>query len=147
MEPLTKILIIADETPFSEKVIQYGYLVANQMQARVGLLLVDDSKLHPIDTVMPYETIYGDNTFMHAKHFLESMREKYALGIDTKIFVVEGEIKETVISTSLQWNAQLIVAGTHARRGISKFFMGSISEGILHETTIPMLIVPVNKME
>ncbi|MET3036875.1 universal stress protein [Chryseobacterium sp. NRRL B-14859] len=147
MEPLSKILIIADETPFSEKVIRYGYSIANQMQSQVGLLLVDDSSLHPMDTVMPYETIYSDNVFMHAKHFLEAMEEKYSLGIETKIFVVQGEIKETVISTAAQWNAELIIAGTHARRGISKFFRGSISESILHDINVPMLIIPVNKME
>lgn len=145
MEPLSKILIIADETPLSEKAIRFGYFIANQMQAEVALLNVDDSGEQPMDTLMPYDMMDGENHYKRAKAFLEEMEKKYSNGTPTRIFMAEGGVKESVLAHATLWDAQLIVAGTHARKGLSRLFMGSVSESILHDTEIPMLIVPMDK--
>lgn len=145
MNLIHRILIILDDSPLSEKVVDFGYLIARQLQAKTALLYVDNYFELPVDTIVPYDTIYTEESrVIKGKHFLERMQQQYSQGIETRIFVREGEIKDTVLFIAGKWGAHMIVAGTHARKGINKIIRGSVSEKILHDAKIPMLIVPAD---
>jgi nucleotide-binding universal stress UspA family protein len=49
-----------------------------------------------------------------------------------KVFgeVVEGYIKDRILEIAKQWHADLIVVGSHGRRGFTRFLLGSVSEAI-----------------
>jgi nucleotide-binding universal stress UspA family protein len=40
-----------------------------------------------------------------------------------------------------EWKADLVVAGTHGRRGVDRFLLGSVAESILRHCTVPVLLV------
>ena len=44
--------------------------------------------------------------------------------------VLTGRPKETILDEAQQWGADLIVVGSHGRRGITRLFMGSVSEAV-----------------
>lgn len=44
--------------------------------------------------------------------------------------VTEGYTKERILEEARQWQADLIVVGSHGRRGLTKFLLGSVSEAI-----------------
>lgn len=46
-----------------------------------------------------------------------------------------------LIEQAQQWPADLIVCGTHGRRGIERLLLGSDSEYVLRHTPVPMLLV------
>ncbi len=46
-----------------------------------------------------------------------------------------------VVAEAAKWPADLIVLGTHGRRGIGRFVMGSSAERILRHATVPVLLV------
>ncbi|WP_353145511.1 universal stress protein [Chryseobacterium sp.] len=140
MNPISKILIIVDETPLSETIAQYGYSLASQLHAEVALLHVENSKEYRMDMVASNNSHETGKTFIN--NMLENLSHKYSQGIATKIFVVDGNIKESVLSTANQWNAQLIVAGKHQHSGIGSLFKENTSENILQASNIPMMIIP-----
>lgn len=39
------------------------------------------------------------------------------------------------------WSADLIVVGTHGRRGLHRLFLGSVAEGIVRGATVPVLLI------
>jgi len=43
-----------------------------------------------------------------------------------------------------EWDAQLIVAGTHGRKGLNRLLMGSMAEGVLRGSKVPVFIVPID---
>lgn len=40
-----------------------------------------------------------------------------------------------------QWPADLIIMGTHGRQGLSHLFLGSVAEGVIRTTSIPLLLI------
>jgi nucleotide-binding universal stress UspA family protein len=141
-----RILIVTDDSPTSLKAVRYGYDLAKQLQAKVALLGVVDQALADgnVDAgVFPDQALYGLKKEM--KEFLQGLERDYAHGVDTKIFTPEGEVKETILNIANEWDADSIVAGTHGRKGLNRLLMGSMAESILRDSSVPVLIVPIQK--
>lgn len=67
-------------------------------------------------------------------------------GIQTETRLVEiiklgQRIPEAIAQTANDWQADLIVVGTHGRRGLSHVFLGSVAEGIVRVANQPVLLV------
>jgi len=54
---------------------------------------------------------------------------------------VAGRICEHVAAEALSWKADLIVVGTHGRRGVDRMLMGSDAEQIMRHAPVPVLMV------
>jgi nucleotide-binding universal stress UspA family protein len=52
-----------------------------------------------------------------------------------------GVVAETIIQDAGKWGAQLIVMGTHGRRGITRAVLGSDAEAVVRRSTVPVLLV------
>jgi len=62
--------------------------------------------------------------------------------IDTKLHEgLGGRIWDIVNAEAIDWRADLIVIGSHGRRGISRLALGSDAEHILRHAEIPVLVV------
>jgi nucleotide-binding universal stress UspA family protein len=44
--------------------------------------------------------------------------------------VGEGEARTAILEQAEQWRPDLIILGSHGRRGLDRFLLGSVSEGI-----------------
>ncbi|MNF13821.1 Universal stress protein family protein [compost metagenome] len=52
-----------------------------------------------------------------------------------------GRISTTIAVEADKWNADMIVMGTHGRRGVRRLLMGSVAEGVLSQTSKPLLLI------
>lgn len=57
------------------------------------------------------------------------------------ISTLELRIAEAIVADADAWGADLIVVGTHGRRGLSRLFLGSVAEGIARVANTPVLLV------
>lgn len=69
----------------------------------------------------------------------QSLREG---GLDVTALLVQGPTIETILREASKLAADLIVLGSHGRGVLGRTLLGSVSEGILRKTAIPVLIVP-----
>lgn len=76
-----------------------------------------------------------------AREFLDPIATKLtALGYKTQTVAVPGVPASTIILEAAKLKADLIVMGTHARKGITRFVLGSVSHALLHSATYPVLV-------
>ena len=55
--------------------------------------------------------------------------------------VIGGRAAQIIVDDAKRWGADLIVMGTHGRRGISRLAMGSDAELVLRHSHVPVLVV------
>jgi len=62
--------------------------------------------------------------------------------VDTTLVEAMGnQAGDQIIQQAKEWGADLIVCGTHGRRGIRRLVMGSDAEYIVRHTPVPILLV------
>lgn len=56
--------------------------------------------------------------------------------------LVTGRVAETLIDVAKEASCDLIVLGTHGRRGLRRMMLGSDAEAVARTSTVPVLLVP-----
>jgi nucleotide-binding universal stress UspA family protein len=152
--PLKKVLIALDFDPSAQKVAEAGYSLAKTMNAEAILLhvIADDVYYSSLD----YSPITGFSGFNNAdfslmvsseglakasQYFLDKTRQH--LRDETIRTVIEkGDFSEAILKSAKNLHVDLIVMGSHSRRWLDHILMGSVTEKVLHQTIIPMYIIP-----
>ncbi|MEP6789997.1 MAG: universal stress protein [Ramlibacter sp.] len=71
-----------------------------------------------------------------------ALAEKSGIQVEACLFDnLNGRLSEHVARQALQWKADLIVLGTHGRRGVERMVLGSGAEQILRSSPVPVLLV------
>lgn len=66
------------------------------------------------------------------------------VGAQTRLIEIDTpgrRITEAIAHEADDWAAELIVIGSHGRRGLNRLFLGSVAEGIMRTATKPLLLV------
>lgn len=148
-----RILIAIDDSAYSQKAAKYGCNLAKAIQATVAFIHIDE---YPILTEVTGDAMLGEQMVVlpdivdiqneNAKALLDKMSANYAEGLHVEYIIKTGIIKEEILRTAKNWNADMIVLGTHGRTGFDHLILGSMAESITRHAECPVLIVP-NKSE
>ncbi len=63
-------------------------------------------------------------------------------GVDMQVAIEEGDAWPTILDRALSLGTNLIVMGTHGRRGFDRFLHGSVAERVLQRAHCPVLTIP-----
>jgi nucleotide-binding universal stress UspA family protein len=80
----------------------------------------------------------GERVIANAKKATENA------GLSAESVLVDtlhGRLSDLVVEQTKRWKADLIVIGTHGRRGVRRFLLGSDAEQILRVAPVPVLLV------
>lgn len=66
-------------------------------------------------------------------------------GLNATTVLIEGDPKSQIIDVAKEWPADLIVLGSHGRKGLSRFLMGSVSEAVVRHAhcSVELVRTPV----
>ena len=67
-------------------------------------------------------------------------------GLDATALLVHGATVETILKEASDLDVDMIVVGTHGRGAMYQLLVGSVSEGILHKSRCPVLVIPTHKL-
>jgi nucleotide-binding universal stress UspA family protein len=142
-----KILVPVDGSPTSSRGLQEAVQLAKLTGARLKLLHVIDE----ISFITSFDAGMGMTADMlqllkegGEQVLLEATTQVRSAGLEVEAELVEsyaGRVSDLVIDKAREWGAQLIVLGTHGRRGVRRALLGSDAEQILRMAPVPVLLV------
>lgn len=138
---MKKILIAIDGGPTSEKIVSTGFQLGQQLNAEMALVsIVDTSNLMTDGAITPREL--ADILIADSKKNQQILIDKIFKDFEVFTFIEEGKPHEGILKVAEEWNADLIILGTHGRTGISHLLMGSVAEKVLRHSDKPLYIIP-----
>jgi nucleotide-binding universal stress UspA family protein len=136
-----KILLAIDDSKFSEAAAQ----------AVIARHRVRDLEVRVLHAAEPPTLLVGLQMAEYVPP-RESVEEAKALvaktsdalrstGVNVTTAIVQGDPKSIIIDDAKAWGADLIVLGSHGRKGLERFLLGSVSEAVLRHAHCSVEIV------
>jgi len=140
-----RILVPVDGSATSTKGLKEAIDLARLSGGRIRLLhVVDDLPLLTagagafVAEAVAVLRDAGEQVLAAARHEVEDA----GLAVDTALFdSLEGRLCDRVAQQAEEWQADLVVIGTHGRRGVRRLFLGSDAEQVLRTSAVPVLLV------
>lgn len=141
-----RILVPIDGSATAERALQEAIRLADG-QSRLCLVYVLE-EVFPLDTegyaFIDYTALQeavrltGERALAQAA---ERVRQS-GMTAETALLETKGErIASVIEGESRQWQADLIVIGTHGRSSLSRLLLGSVAEGVARGASVPVLLV------
>lgn len=145
MTAYKKILVAVDISSETEQVLETAGDIAEQNGAEIAILHVAETPISPYsqwsDYVVPIsEMQLQEALFAQLSELVESVGLSKSL-----IKIVFGRPIDIIVDQAEQSDTDLIVMGTHGRRGLKRL-LGSTANGVLHHTNCDVLAVRVREV-
>lgn len=142
-----RILVAVDGSETSTLAMQEAIKLAKDQRAALKIIHVADEFVIVGDGVRFDFEQYENAVRGHGLSILDEM-ESLARKADVTVenSIIENtdhsvRIPEKIVDEANAWQADLLVIGTHGRRGFSRLLLGSVAEGIIRIASIPVLLV------
>ena len=142
-----RILVPIDGSATSDKGLDEAIALARLTGARLCLIHVLDN----LSFATGYETcaVYTDSVLPFARQAGEKILQEgsaraAACGVQVETRLIDDllpRMSELVVEQAKAWQADLIVIGTHGRRGAARVLLGSDAEQIMRMAPVPVLLV------
>ncbi|HVL59640.1 MAG TPA: universal stress protein, partial [Burkholderiaceae bacterium] len=114
--------------------------------------------LHVVD--LTYVVRAGEGTSVYATQLADVTRAEGAKLLDpalqhaadagvsaeaASVEIMTGRPADEIVAEAQRCGADLIVMGTHGRRGLQRAMLGSDAERVLRHASVPVLLVPSRK--
>jgi nucleotide-binding universal stress UspA family protein len=150
MTMFKQLLVAIDGTPASNRALATALALGRDQGASVHVLhVVDDTAIVPMFDPVGYVPDYMDSMIESlregGRRILEGARKlaaKSGQTVQQELLETRGQgVAPAILQHARTVRADLIVMGTHGRRGMSRLVMGSDAEAVLREATVPVLLV------
>jgi nucleotide-binding universal stress UspA family protein len=140
-----RIMVAVDGSQTAKRGLQEAINLAKDQKAQLAII-------HVIDIVVVFGAgqfpgAYIEATRDFARETIEAARTAArAAGIEPHILspeiVTSGyHVADTIAEHAVDWKADLLVIGTHGRRGVGRMLLGSVAERVVRTSPCPLLLV------
>jgi nucleotide-binding universal stress UspA family protein len=140
-----RILVATDFSAGSDEALEHAIDLATGSGATLEILFVLEPELEAFPLGL---NLGSDDGALLAHVDLELSRRaelvtKAGLTCHTK--TVPGNAAAEIVRHARDIGADMIVVGTHGRRGLAHVVLGSVAEKVVHRSTCPVLTIPFSK--
>jgi nucleotide-binding universal stress UspA family protein len=83
-----------------------------------------------------------------ARKFLgQAVKKLQSAGFKVTFSVLEGEARSVILDRAEKWNADLVVVGSHDRKGLARFLLGSVSAAVARYARCSVQIVRIRSQK
>lgn len=141
------ILVSVDLSKYTQAVLDEAIKIGLKLKPKLWLLHVSDSvpeflgmehgPQSPRDTLLRRH----EEAQKQLSELADTIR---AQGCDVETKWTTGPVIEMVLQESKSLKADMIIVGSHGHGAVYQILVGSVSEGILHQSDVPVLVVPTH---
>jgi nucleotide-binding universal stress UspA family protein len=139
MANIETILFATDGSAASEPASEQAIDLATQVQARLLVVSVLGASSRPSEASA--EAAVADSRDSLTSKAQAIVQRAKAAGTDATFLVWEGDAGEAIVAAANSENVDLIVVGSHGRSGVSRFFIGSVSDYVVRHAHCPVMVV------
>lgn len=143
MSLFKKILVPIDGSTTANKALDCALKMAQADQAEIRLIYCIDEL-----SLLSNHEYAGEMALLARENGHQTLQAGMALAsaahvkADTRLIDRAGQrLGESVADAATDWDADLIVLGTHGRRGIGRVLLGSGAEQVMRMSPVPVLMV------
>lgn len=138
---LERILVPVDFSDCSLDALEYAALIAQRSKAALILLHVLEPISYGLDFTFPRKAKRESIKAGHTRRLSDLVSALLSAGVPSEFLMVGGLPIDSILDAARTQTADLIVMGTHGRRGLSHALFGSIAESVLRKSSCPVLMV------
>jgi nucleotide-binding universal stress UspA family protein len=139
-----KILIAIDNCKSAEVVALNGLQIAQQYHAEIALVSIIDPAANwggEQPTPREMDDMIDGNFNTSQQNVIDKVFKNYPV----KTFIEQGKPYEIILKIADEWGADVIVMGTHGRKGLSHLLIGSVAEEVIRHTKKTLVVIPVSE--
>ncbi|MFD1770033.1 universal stress protein [Sphingobacterium suaedae] len=144
-----RILLAVDDTPCTEKAIEYGKDLVREFNSSLALVTVvppTSPASYGADPLLGQQPIIvpevSEIQQESAQRFLEKIGSMFEGAQEVFLFNKIGNVRDEILNTATEWTADLIIMGSNGRTGFEHFISGSVSESVIRKASCPVLVIP-----
>jgi nucleotide-binding universal stress UspA family protein len=139
---IKKVLVPVDFSPPSTVAVNHGILLARKFRAKLTLLHVIEPAT-ALTYAFPTESEKAEKArFERAERMLAAMvGPEDQDDLDLQIAVEIGDIEAEIVRAVHVSQADIVVMGTHGRRLLGRWLIGSVTQALLRKVDVPVLTV------
>jgi nucleotide-binding universal stress UspA family protein len=132
-----KLLIPLDGSPLAEQAIGQAAAIARAANAAIDLVLVHQ----PFPFGAFDDAPWNSDAWNEERQYVESLEAEISAGSSVPVThaILRGEAVDMICRRIADVAADLVVMTSHGRTGASRAWMGSVADGVLRHSTVPVL--------
>lgn len=144
MAEIKTLLVPVDFSDVAPVVVNWAKDFAKQLGAKIVVTYI-------LEDLAAYEGLYVnvqalteiENTLLEGakKSMDEFMQTHFSDFANAESVIEKGDVVETILRIAKEKGADLIVMGTHGRKGLDKILFGSVAEGVVKNSPIPVVTI------
>jgi universal stress protein A len=147
MFKIKTILCPVDFSDVSKKAVRYAQEFALGMGASLMLLNVVEPRPMAVDISLNYVPLEEDLEKAATEDLELLLGELRATGINADGLVRIGNPADIILERLNELDVNLVIMGSHGKKGLSRLLMGSVAETIVRRAVCPVLIVKDDEKE
>ncbi|EFI34926.1 UspA domain protein [Desulfonatronospira thiodismutans ASO3-1] len=143
MAEVKKILCAVDFSDMSSKVADYAQTIAKSMNSSVKVVYIAPSLSQYVGFHVPPTSIenFVGEIVSGAEKTMDIFIQENFSEVDATGQVLTGYAAEEILKYADQEDMDMIIMGTHGRKGIDRVLFGSVAEKIVKSAPIPVLTI------
>src|SRR5215470_18017242 len=141
---LKSILCPIDFSEFSAAAYQYALSIAEYYHSRLVALHIVELWKYPFADYAAYEVDFAKASRAIDEGGEQRLREfakHYSANVQPELAVSQGNASDCILSFAQTENMEVIVMGTHGRRGFDRLVLGSTTDKVIRKAACPVFVV------
>ena len=144
MKTVNRILFPVDLTESSDKLVPHVTAMVHKFEAQLHLLFVVRIFQYFSSIYVPHPSInlFESELLEGARRRMNEFHDSHFKALPDVIDeVILGDASETILEYIANKQIDMVIMGTHGRKGLDRVIFGSVAERVIKSSPVPVLVV------